>query len=1287
MHGQHILRPFMLLLIAVIVLSVSSPSASAGSHRPALPVSERSVSSSASARSEAPSLAGTPAPATCLIYAVNQHGHSDSQLFTISLRSNATSALGSRLVGYDIEGLAIHPVTRVLYATSGEQSVQPGQLFTVDSQSGALTPIGSTGFNDVTGLAFRPADATLWGWAEHVGLIQIDTTTGAGTLKFATTKAIEGLAWKNDGSLLYAANSNHLWAYNPDDNTLKKIAANLPGDVEAFVMRPDDLIFGAMQTEDAVNVFTYDANAGRVVWRKHIASPYDDVEALAWPTACGNPSTGGKANMIQKVTLDKTRVCAGDNILVAVEAKHPESSQDTVDISINGRWGSPQYLQFTGLPGKRVIQIQAATPEKYSDTEKREIEVVKCDPPPEYLKVTLRPNPFHQHTVDFEVANAADFNSQNPIYVWDFGDGQIVQTTVPYAAHFYGDALVRDALYTNFQATLKLQRPGKTELSTRKTVTLWNMYAFNKLGGFIQPSVEATPRMQPSGANLSGTYTIRNLEDDSIQFTTRQLEYQFCDPNREPVAQPLESVTLTIGGKQQLIQQLDLPTSTITAEICGVGISLMGQGSQGKPAFASVYFDVQTNPLMAQPVNDPALAQLLNQVVSQNLVADPMHVTDEDLYRLAREGKITFPISLAPAAATQTTADKVKLASGEDIIGQVCAEGDPPPRLGVICAPTQEWGVWSDARMANAYKGDIILTPGCSLIGDLLRQVSPPQFFTHSGLMVRNYDQIRHSTAPVERYGDYTVGLSVGIADIPFGIRPDVLRYGWPGIITQSVHDAVMGAVLEDPEKKRYEIGGFSFTPQSCGEDLPLVDRTVVKPPPGSDPSVRGRLEQAADIAKDINGHYRFYAYTDAAIATDPGRDAPGSLLWGGVNPKVATVCASFIWYALRTAGITMEGSLLEPEDVLLGAERDSKTMDGLYLYTKLERRAAGETLFEGLKNLAFEKEGFLAHLSEFLSGLFGPGNVTQIANQVTNCFGLDECAVGSKALWRHVADGRAVSPSNMLFWDSPAQGGVYGYNEPVIYRGEGYYRFSRWAPRADNGAVSGRVFYQGQLVPSASVKLTALELADGSIPDPNQPPPAFIELVTDANGAFQDPLLPAGHYAIAASATSNGLTLATQAEVIINAGETTIIDLNLVALPQNYRRVVLNGTMRVHDGTFIGHGPEQSWSINLTADLDPSQNRTIHLAPIVHCLEDVSGHLDIQLQLEEDNTSVKAIGKAFVTDWDGPCRDKQNPTQSTPDSFSMVLPPDGQPQRIQLYSVWENNEVWLDFSLANVSQ
>src|SRR5262249_37005015 len=160
-------------------------------------------------------------------------------------------------------------------------------------------------------------------------------------------------------------------------------------------------------------------------------------------------------------------------------------------------------------------------------------------------------------------------------------------------------------------------------------------------------------------------------------------------------------------------------------------------------------------------------------------------------------------------------------------------------------------------------------------IGQLLRAIDPPQFYSHEGLMTRNYIELKHTTASEARYGDY--GLDVGDSDARHGIRPEVLKYGWQGSDPpgpdsgRSIGQAFNGYALIDPENQpTYQFHSFSFEPQLCGGDTFPVSPVVVRPPPGSDSSVRDKLKSAADTALGIRTHYRFYAYTLGSIGTIP---------------------------------------------------------------------------------------------------------------------------------------------------------------------------------------------------------------------------------------------------------------------------------------------------------------------------------------------------------------------------------------------------------------------------------
>jgi hypothetical protein len=222
---------------------------------------------------------------TCLIYAVRDPKYA-AQFFVIDLYTLAVTPIGPEQSGRNIEGMALHPTTNTLYAASGKYNTfgQKGFLFTVDGETGTLTPVGPTGYTGVEALAFRPTDGVLWGWAEGTGLVTLDLNTGATTLVLPSTIDIEGMAWNNDGTLLYGGTGSKLYVYNPISNTLTKIATNLPRDTKALEMRQDGLL--AIGTNVSSSVYTYDVTTKQLVPTAEISTPYNEIEGIAWPRLC-----------------------------------------------------------------------------------------------------------------------------------------------------------------------------------------------------------------------------------------------------------------------------------------------------------------------------------------------------------------------------------------------------------------------------------------------------------------------------------------------------------------------------------------------------------------------------------------------------------------------------------------------------------------------------------------------------------------------------------------------------------------------------------------------------------------------------------------------------------------------------------------------------------------------------------------------------------------------------------------------------------------------------------------
>lgn len=222
----------------------------------------------------------------CFVYGVQDSGKANTQFFTYDTTTGMYANLGGLQWGKDVEGLDIHPTTGVLYGVTGENNTanKRGYLYKVNKTTGALTQVGFTGFKGgLQALSFRP-DGTLWGWAEEKGLVTLNLTTGASTVKYRSGLEAGGLAWNSAGTLLYVATGKKLYVYNPVNGKLTFLASNLPGNTEMLELRPDGLL--SVGVHGVTTLYAYDINLLAIVPGKSLITPYNDIEGLAWPTTC-----------------------------------------------------------------------------------------------------------------------------------------------------------------------------------------------------------------------------------------------------------------------------------------------------------------------------------------------------------------------------------------------------------------------------------------------------------------------------------------------------------------------------------------------------------------------------------------------------------------------------------------------------------------------------------------------------------------------------------------------------------------------------------------------------------------------------------------------------------------------------------------------------------------------------------------------------------------------------------------------------------------------------------------
>jgi hypothetical protein len=74
--------------------------------------------------------------------------------------------------------------------------------------------------------------------------------------------------------------------------TMSTVGTNFPANSLFVDIRPDGLVLGGVDDDQHLDLFLYDLTGQRVIARTNIISRFDDLEALAWPGACADPTHG-----------------------------------------------------------------------------------------------------------------------------------------------------------------------------------------------------------------------------------------------------------------------------------------------------------------------------------------------------------------------------------------------------------------------------------------------------------------------------------------------------------------------------------------------------------------------------------------------------------------------------------------------------------------------------------------------------------------------------------------------------------------------------------------------------------------------------------------------------------------------------------------------------------------------------------------------------------------------------------------------------------------------------------
>ena len=786
------------------------------------------------------------------------------------------------------------------------------------------------------------------------------------------------------------------------------------------------------------------------------------------------------------------------------------------------------------------------------------------------------------------------------VYEWDFGDGTVLGTDQGQFSHNYESYLDPYKEYNVFQMKVKAIR-GQQITILHHTISILNQYALGKRLGMMQPPVTYDYNAQVENNMIKAEMVVRNVEKFDINLTSRKIEAIFYDAHRDSILLPAKGADIQLKALDETTIKFRIPIAELPPDAVSFAVHFSGQ-SCGIPVAVSGYFDILTRWLRHKElILEPALQKFLDNFVGNKKAKNQRRISFQEIEDEVRRGNAVVPKPSAHTPGTDafrflaevatTIGEKKPLKPRDEhtdppfpVEGETCDPDNLPEEKpeGYECLATSEskW-VALPARFMNAKKGDIILSPGgTGLIGGLLRQVSPPQYYSHSGIMTRNYDELTHSTASEDRLLDYPNGSFAGTPAPTDGHRPDALKYLWPGVITQSIEHTVYGELYVDPDDtnwstqgpKKYTISGFYPNNKWMPDTGELVHPRVVKPKLDlevQNPQIRQRLHQAANwaVAQRNKSHYRFFCYTDPLIAySDPEHNITSKApltdsVWA--KDTFPSVCSSFVWMSLRQTNAPFEGTSVESSGK--GEDLPTVPVDGLYLYHAEERLNAALWLYQTLYDMVVEKaeiegpEGLITAFTDM------PDDV---ANQILNTFASDhsETEYKDSEEWKNTIDARAVSPDNILFWDGPENGGLYGYSEPLVFRPESVELVSvhRWKKVMGYGSITGIVLEhnKGPLA-DAQVKVTADNFT-----------------ATDDKGHFTLHHVPEGSHIVQADKfDESGMHLSGSSDLVnVKRNKTTYVTIEAKPPSDYYRAITLHGLMKTVDYEWNAAADPTSW-------------------------------------------------------------------------------------------------------------
>lgn len=364
------------------------------------------------------------------------------------------------------------------------------------------------------------------------------------------------------------------------------------------------------------------------------------------------------APVIDEISLEKKEVCEGEENLVTIKAHTTDGTDPFLRYLVGGQTGQRVPLR-TWLPDDEdadepKVQVKVFGRGGASATADLPPFLVKSCRPARMVNIEarLRANTWGEYELEARLKEIPplDPNAKPPppfvpaSYLWSFGDGQEATTSTPYATHSY-ETRRQDRLFSHFLVQVTVRGEGGDPVTGRTSLQLMNP-AYEDLAtkGVVTLMVQLTPRFPELGPDGVVRQRVRLFHyRDRPVFIHSAVVFRHRINATQPSPPQVVDPFALLGGSQippgfgvEFEARLNAQGEP---DLFSLEHSLEGKDSEGLPV-RGAFSVMRPPPKPTKENSDPVRDALLKKkIMAARKILNRDTVTDEDLWRLEREGK------------------------------------------------------------------------------------------------------------------------------------------------------------------------------------------------------------------------------------------------------------------------------------------------------------------------------------------------------------------------------------------------------------------------------------------------------------------------------------------------------------------------------------------------------------------------------------------------------------------------------------------------------------------------